>query len=196
MLHNKASLHPADVTLVVERDGQLVQLSYQKLFAIGHKLWVSDEFEAASKVFEKLCEVSDRGPRAHILLAHCQAMCGDYAKCCRTLSLGLPATHFGRAGSDLHVAFVMWKCGLFQDVKAGLKTVIADHPELPTPCLLLADLLTHFGSKEEPVRLLKAAIQRDRPDGAIALIAQEELPSALERLQSTGNRRISQAARR
>jgi hypothetical protein len=164
----------------IQRRGDRVRLSYQQVFAVGHKLWLSGRYPEAATVFQQLAAISDRGPRAHILLAHCKAMAGDYSGCSRTLAEGLDSDVYGNAASDLHSAFVMWKCTLYVDVKEELAHVISEHVELPTPCLLLADLLMTSGNRQHPPRLLKQAIQRDRPDGAIAAIARRELPLALK----------------
>lgn len=173
---------PAPVTFDVQRNGDRIQLSYQQVFAVGHKLWLTGRYPEAATVFQQLAAIGDRGPRAHILLAHCKAMAGDYSGCSRTLAEGLDSDIYGNAASDLHSAFVMWKCTLYVDVKAELARVISEHVELPTPCLLLADLLMTSGNRQLPPRLLKQAIQRDRPDGAIAAIARRKLPIALQLL--------------
>ncbi len=145
--------------------------SYQALFDIGHQLWRGKKYAEAHKVFERLAKVTDRGPRSHILLAHCKAMLGDYSGCSATLSCGLASNGFGSASSDLHNAFVLWKCGMFGDVKQELERVVNEHADLPTPCLLLADLLTMAGNRRGQLVFLKKAIERDRPDGAVALVA-------------------------
>lgn len=160
---------PAQFTLHVG-DRTCVR-SYQALFDIGHQLWKRQNYAEAHKVFERLATIADRGPRSHILLAHCKAMLGDYSGCSATLSGGLASNGFGSASSELHNAFVLWKCGMFGDVKQELEKVVNEHAELPTPCLLLADLLLMTGSRRGPFALLKKAIERDRPDGAVALVA-------------------------
>lgn len=176
----KSHEQPAPVSFAVQRGDRRIRLTYQQVFVAAHKLWLAERYSEAADVFKQLSVVLDRGPRAHILLAHCKVMIGDYAGCSSTLAEALEAPQFGNAAAELHSAFVMWKCTLYVDVKAELENVIAEHPELPTPCLLLAELLMQSGNRKHPPRLLKQAIARDRPDGAIASIARSELPFAIE----------------
>ncbi len=176
----KAKTQPAPVMFAVKQGDHRVQLTYQQVFTAAHKLWLTKRYYEAAEVLKHLTTVGDRGPRAHILLAHCKAMSSDYSGCSSTLAEALEGDQYGNAAAELHSAFVMWKCTLYVDVKIELEKVIAEHPELPTPCLLLADLLLQSGNRQHPPRLLKQAIERDRPDGAIALIARKELPFALE----------------
>lgn len=178
---NSASARPAPVTFAVQSNGHRSRLTYQQLFAAGHRLWLARRYAGAAKVFERLAGVSDRGPRAHILLAHCQAMLGDYSGCSSTLSQALSTAQYGNAAADLHDIFVMWKCAFYQDVKQEFEKFVAARPELPTPCLIFAEFLMYVGDYQHPADLLRQAIERDRPDGAIAMIAKSELPVVLER---------------
>lgn len=176
---NKLKSQPAPAQFIVRRNGERVQLSYQQMFAIGHRLWLAQDHAKAARVFEILSEITDRGPRAHIILAHCRAMLGDYASCLATLSQALPEGRFGNAASQLHNVFVLWKCTYYVDVRQELEIVVSEHPELPTLCLMLAEFLMRNGNQQKPPTLLRQAIERDRPDGAISLIAQQILPIAL-----------------
>jgi thioredoxin-like negative regulator of GroEL len=187
----KSNIQPAPTTFWVQRADGRVQLTYQQVFAAGHKLWLNGKYPEATEVFRQLVAVRDRGPRAHILLAHCKAMTGDYSGCSRILAEALESDHYGNAASDLHIAFVMWKCTLFVDAKDELQKVVTAQTDLPTPCLLLADLLMTSGNCEKPPRLLKQAISRDRPDGAIATIARRELTIALKMAETQSGRHSS-----
>ena len=177
---NPTDTQAAPVTYTIQRDGRPVRVTFQQVFSAAHRLWLQERYPEAAEILKILTEAKNQGPLAHILLAHCKAMAGDYAGCNGTLAEALDSEQFGNAASDLHNAFVMWKCTLYVDVKEELAKVIAEHPELPTPCLLLADLLMQSGNRKHPPRLLKQAIERDRPDGAIAFVARRELPFALE----------------
>jgi hypothetical protein len=177
-LSNPAGKRPVPVSFSVQRGSRRAELTYQQLFATGHRFWLASRWAEAERVFEHLSTVSDRGPRAHILLAHCKVMLGDYAGCSSLLAAALPTEDYGSAASDLHDTFVLWKVSFFSEVKHGLERVIAEHPELPTPCLILGDLLMRTGNRQQPPRLFQQAIDRDRSDGAIAAIAQVQLPAA------------------
>lgn len=170
---------PVAASFSVQRGSRRVRLTYQQLFAAGYKRWLISRYEEAVGIFEPLRTVSDRGPRAHILLAHCRAMLGDYSRCSSTLAEGLSAESYGNAAADLHDIFVLWKCALYQDVKQGLERFVAEYPELPTPCLILGEFLMQAGNRHKPPLLLKQAIERDRPDGAIAAIARMRLADAV-----------------
>lgn len=184
---------PVAVSFTVQRGDSQIKLTYQQLFAAGHKLWLAAKYEEAVKIFEHLTTVLDRGPRAHILLAHCRAMLGDYSRCSSTLAAGLSTETYGNAASDLHDIFVLWKCALYQDVKEGLERVVVEHPDLPTPCLMLGDFLMHAGNRQKPPLLLQQAIERDRPDGAIAAIARRRLSDAIESVSAERARQSDRA---
>lgn len=173
---------PAPVRFNVRHQGRSMQLNYQQVFAIGYAHWFGKRFSNAARFFESLTTISDRGPRAHIMLAHCKAMFGDYSGCCSTLSRVLTSDDVKEAAIDLHEVFVMWKCGFYLDSKNGLRKVISEHRELPTPCLILAGLITQYGKDVESIPILKLAINRDRPDGAIATIARRKLSFAMTQL--------------
>ena len=192
----RSTPQPAPASFVIERQGHRSQFTYQQVFAIGHQLWLGRKYAQAERVFKTLSGQSDRGPRAHILLARCQAMQGNLAECCGTLSRAMPPARYGTAASDLHDTFVMWKLQLYQEVKSGLETIIAEHPELPTPCLILGDFLMQVGNSVQPPQLLQQAIDRDRPNGAIARIARKELPAALERAAAQAARPKPQVRKR
>ena len=177
----EAKQTPAHICFEVRHAGQSKKLSYQQLFTEGYVNWLAKRYSDASKIFEALTAVKDRGPRAHIMLSHCKAMLGDYGGCAATLSEKLSAEEFNEAATDLHNVFVMWKCGFFHDVKTGLEKVISEQDALPTPCLILADLKMQSGGSSQCSQLLQLAIKRDRPEGAIATIARRKLDSMRSR---------------
>ena len=172
---------PAAVRFEVRHGGRSVRCTYQQVFASGYDFWVAKKYFEAAKVFESLSIITDRGPRAHIMLSHCKAMLGDYGGCSQILSRVLPQNDFDKLATELHNAFVMWKCAFYLDAKLELENVVANQIELPTPCLLLADLLAEAGNNDKSNRLLKLAIQRDRPDGAVAAIARNKLTAEKSR---------------
>ncbi len=168
---------PAKFTIYI--GDQRAQLSYQGVFAIGYHLWRKQKFEEAAKVFERISHVSDRGPRAHILLAHCRAMLGDYASCASALSTALPEEIYGDAATELHSVCISWKCAMYRDVKQGLEKIATEHPELPTISLILADFMRRMGNTPQQFHWLKEAAAHDRPNGAIAQIARRRIQLAV-----------------
>lgn len=165
-------------TLTVKHNGHVEQMTYQEVFAEGHRLWLEHNHPEARTVFALLAGITRRGPKAHILWAHCCAMMEDYLECSRVLAEGLPSSQYGNAAIDLHDTFVMWKCGMWLDVKKGLEKIVAEHRELPTPCLILGEFLMQIGNTIRPPELLEQARDRDIPNGAVAMIASEKLVEA------------------
>lgn len=178
---------PEAPTFAVKHNGTVEQMTYQQVFAAGYNLWAAHDYEQAGQVFSHLTGITTRGPKAHILWAHCCAMQGEYAECCRVLSEGLPEEAYGKASITLHEAFVMWRCGMLLDVRKGLEKVVAEHQELPSPCLILGAFLHEMGNTIRPPELLKQAIERDIPEGAVAEIAEKALPEAREARKAAKN---------
>lgn len=164
---------PSPAVFRLSSRGAGIQVSYEELFQRAYELHQTARFETAGSLFEALSSRTDRGPRAHILLALCRARQQRYADCIHALSAAFnPAD--GTA-SRLHEAFVFWTCGLYQDVRQILLEVVRDRKDLPTPCLLLADLLDCSGNRKRPPVLWQLAMQRDRHQGAIRRIATDHL---------------------
>ncbi len=46
----------------VRRNGRMEWLSYEQLFAAGHRLWLKGQYSTASSVFEELAAAKDHGP--------------------------------------------------------------------------------------------------------------------------------------
>lgn len=172
---NNSPASPAPRYFPVNRNNRLEMVSYQQLFLVAHERWRKGRFAEAAQILERLCEATDRGPRAHILLALCRAMQSDFAGCSRVLHDALPTATYGTAAGDLHNAFVNWGCTLYLSVKEELEAVVDARDDLPTPCLLLADLLASSGSARKAREMFRQAIRRDRPDGAVALVARTVL---------------------
>lgn len=184
--HDEASTQSPVPVISVTLGGKKMRISYPNLFAAAFRLWLNHKYQGAREIFKFLCTIPDRGPRAHILYAHCSAMLEDYATCSRTLHEGLPSETYSRASIDLHDAFVMWRCGLPMEVRKGLEKVVQEQTQLPTPCLILSIFLEEMGNALRPPVFLKQAIDRDFPGGAVGNIARCRLPAA---------RKASQAAR-
>jgi hypothetical protein len=165
---------PSPITFQVRINGHVQSVTYQQLFARGYNLLLSDHFSESIPVFELLSKVSDRGPRAGILLAFAKAQLGRYGECSGTLSEAFESSECHLDG-DLHSAFVFWSCGLYVDAKHDLETIIQQHPEFPTVSLLLGGLLAKGGNRRQPPVLWKLAVKNDRPNGAVGQIARKSL---------------------
>lgn len=159
----------------IHRGNRDVQISYEELFATGHKLWLKHKYVEAAKVFKVLSEVTDRGPRAHLFLAHCKAMQNDFMGCSGTLYNALPKEKFGDAAIDLHNTFILWRVQFSDEILKGLVKIVNDYPALATPCLMLSDFLIEQGKSSQSPKALRQAIKRDRPNGSISRIAKHDL---------------------
>jgi len=84
-------------TFTVCRNGRKVKLTFPQLFATAHRIWLRGDYHTAKAIFKQLQAVHDRGPRAHIFLAHCLVMEGDYAGCSSVLHRALPKDNFNDA---------------------------------------------------------------------------------------------------
>lgn len=162
-------------------NGTKRDIAYEQLFAHGHDLWLSKKYAAAIPIFELLAQVTDRGPRASILLAHCYAMEQHFSDCSRTLCLALPNSECGMIAAELHDIFVMWKCTFFKDVRRDLEAFVSSHPELPTPTLMLADFFMLAGRYEQSLHYLELAKQRDRIGGAIGMVANAQTEAVIDK---------------
>lgn len=159
----------------VNRNGRMEKLTFEQLFATGHRLWMRKDYETARSVFTELMQASDRGPRAAIFLAHCHAMLGDYGSCSATLNRALPKDEYGDVATRLHDAFVFWKVGLFVDVRKELSTMTERWPSLPSLSLILGDLFLMTGAMRRSKQFLLQAIRNDRQAGGVALAAESSL---------------------
>lgn len=171
---NPRYITPKPVDYHVTRNGRELTMSYQQLFDAGYRLLLKGQYSESSRVFELLSRVSDRGPRAHLLLAFCQAQLRNYTACSQTLAQAFEGNH-SNLEAKLHGAFVFWACGLFVDARVEMEAVIEEAPNLPALSLLLGDLLARAGNQIQPPRLWRLAVQNDRRDGAVGLIARREL---------------------
>ena len=176
-------LHPAPATFSIEIQGKVQRAPYERLFEVGHQLWIYRSFSKAIPLFELLNRVLDRGPRASMLLAHCYAMELRFADCSRTLFDALDPSIYRDAASRLHDIFVMWSCTFHKFVRVDLEEFVTDYPELPTPALLLGDFYVFARHFEKSARCFELAIQRDFKGGAVAKIARDLLEKNRSRLQ-------------
>jgi hypothetical protein len=165
---------PQPMSYRVTRNGEQQTLSYQQMFHAGYHLLLGRNYAEASRVFDLLSKVTDRGPRAGLMLAFCQAQQHDYIACSRTLNSAFEGDD-SEIESKLHGVFVYWACGLLLDARHEWENLIEEYPDLPSLSLLLADLLAQSGNQKQPPRLWRLAIRNDRPDGAIGQIAAREL---------------------
>lgn len=65
--------------------------------------------------------------------------------------------------------------GFKDDAMEELVQLVNNHKEYPTLCLWLGDMLQASDRLEKAKQCFKLAIKRDRPGGAVALAAHQQL---------------------
>lgn len=170
---NLPELQPTPTfTLVIGNQSR--NYTYQQAFAIGHSLVKANKFDVAAAVFEKLATVTDRGPRAHILLSICRAGLSDYKQSRDVLDRVFQG-ELAMLAPALHEVIVEARMGFKNEALRDLLELVNKHKELPTLCLWLGDLFEKNGQPAKAVQCWQLAIKRDRPGGAVALAAYQQL---------------------
>jgi len=154
-------------------DGQTRELTYQDAFIHAYDLAREGILERAERIFDALCAVSDRGPRAWIMLARCHAQRLDFQGSKTTLDEAFSTDPALAAG--LHDAFVLERFGMRKDAAQELAPIANEHRELPTVCLLLGDLLAEDRKLDKAQQCWKLAVKRDRADSAVGRLARRAL---------------------
>jgi hypothetical protein len=178
------NIAPAPVEIEVGIGGQTHRLSYEKAFALGCSLLEKGHITDAAALFERLEEFTDRGPRAFIMQAFCEAAGLNFENCSRPLVEAFQGEKQDIAGA-LHNAFVSYHVGIREDALNAMVELVNKHRELPTLCLLLGDMLETAGRASMARKCWSLAIHRDRPGGAVAAVAMQHLRRSSE--QSSGN---------
>jgi thioredoxin-like negative regulator of GroEL len=166
--------------------GKAYQLTFEQAFGFGHTLLEGGHAQDAAKLFTALAKVPNRGPRAKIMLAQCQAALDNYAACHEILAAALQGEDQPVA-EDLQAAFVYHKLGMEGDAVREVAKVVNKYKNLPTACLVLGDLFAAAGRTDKAVRCWKLAIRRDRRGGGVALTARQQL----DRLDKADAERIA-----
>ena len=175
MTESHSKLIPATYTFEV--NGRKLTLDFPHAFALGDVLLAGNHLAAAKSVFESLAKVADRGPRARIMLARCQAGLNNFTACSATLEAAFDGEKEPIA-EDLHSALVFLKLGFRDDAIRALGKIAMRFKSLPTICLLLGDLFVKQGDNEKAIACWKMAFKRDRLRGGVALAAGRRLKSS------------------
>jgi predicted Zn-dependent protease len=165
---------PAPSTVKVVVDGVSHELRFDQAFALACDLLEKGAAREASKLFERLEEFPDRGPRAFIMQAFCEASTLNFEKCSKPLRQAL-AGQDQSVAEALHAAFVSYHVGIRQDALESMTKLVNEHTELPTLCLLLGNMLRKEGKLSLARRCWTLAVKRDRTGGAVAAAAGKRL---------------------
>jgi hypothetical protein len=168
------NLSPAPVEIEVRIGDQTHRLSYERAFALGCTLLEKGNIADAAALFERLEEFTDRGPRAFIMQAFCEAAALHFDKCTKPLAQVFEGEKQEVAGA-LHNAFVSYHVGIRRDALNAMVDLVNKHRDLPTLCLLLGDMLETANQLPMARKCWSLAIHRDRPGGAVAAVAMQHL---------------------
>ncbi len=129
---------PVDIEIVV--DGRPQRLRYDKAFVLACALLENGQTSEAGKLFERLEAFTDRGPRAFIMQAFCEAASMRVEKCGESLSAAFEGED-QKIADALQSAFVSYHVGIRQDALQVMTDLVNAHHNLPTLCLLLGNML-------------------------------------------------------
>lgn len=172
-----ASAHVAPAEIELTINAQSHKLTYEKAFELGCSILSHGHPEQASKVFARLAPFADRGPRAFIMWAFCEAAAKHFAQCSAVLNQAFKGESADVA-ETLHSVFVYYHLASRKEAIQDLTDLVNSHHELPTLCLLLGDMLAAADNLSLAGKCWKLAVRRDRANGAVATVAKLRLAQA------------------
>jgi hypothetical protein len=174
---------PAEIEITF--GGEVHRLRYEKAFALGCRLVKQGQVEDASKLFERLEHFADRGPRAFIMQAFCEAAALHFDNCSRPLAAAFEGDD-QQIAVELQNAFVSYHVGIRDDALKAMAKLVNKYQELPTLCLLLGDMLEAAGKLPMAQKCWSLAVHRDWAGGGVAAAAMLRLHSLSERKPAGG----------
>lgn len=168
------SLSLEDGAFVARSGRKQTELTYEQAFALGHSLLDDAEFGDAEGIFKVLARVRGRGPRAKLMLSRCKAGRFNLDACEEILQSVFDGENEAVA-EELQAAFTYHVLDARESAIRELVKVVNEHPDLPTACLFLGDLLKEAGRYDKAAKCWKLAIRRDRRGGAVSVAARKEL---------------------
>jgi hypothetical protein len=165
---------PAPATIELRIGGELRQVAYEQAFVAACSLLDHGQHEAASAIFKRLEAFTDRGPRAFIMHAFCESAAKNYDACQAALDEAFKDRPEGIV-SQLQDAFVSYHVGIKAEGRQALAELVDQQQHLPTLCLIMGNMLKASGDLTLARRCWTFAIERDRPQGAVAAAAESKL---------------------
>ncbi|HTQ40399.1 MAG TPA: hypothetical protein VMJ32_15345 [Pirellulales bacterium] len=169
------------------RDKKLT-LDFPRAFALGDALFEAGRLHEARHIFETLAKTTDRGPRAKIMLAQCEASLEHFAACSEILEAAFSGESKPVA-EELHTAFVFHKVGFRDDAIRATSKLAIKFEGVPTLCLVLGDLFAENGNLEKAKKCWKLAVKRDLLRGGVAISANRRLKAKGTAKDSFGKNR-------
>jgi hypothetical protein len=133
--------------------------------------------ESAARLFEQLERFSDRGPRAFIMQAYCEAAALHFDRCSKPLVAAFNDEK-QKLVLELHNAFISYHIGIRSDAIHSMVELVNKHHDLPSLCLLLGNMYKASGNLQLARKCWELALKRDWPTGGVALAARRHLESA------------------
>jgi hypothetical protein len=146
---------PAPATIELRIGGELRQVAYEQAFVAA-------------------CSLLDHGPRAFIMHAFCESAAKNYDACQAALDQAFKDRPEGIV-SQLQDAFVSYHVGIKAEGRQALAELVDQQQHLPTLCLIMGNMLKASGDLTLARRCWTFAIERDRPQGAVAAAAESKL---------------------
>jgi thioredoxin-like negative regulator of GroEL len=161
------------------------RVAYEEAFSFGHSLMEAGHYEHALRMFSALARTPNRGFRARVMQARCQAELEEFEACNEILK-NVFENEEKPVAEELQSAFVYHKLGMTREAMRELRNVVKEHKDLPTACLFLGDLFQEAGSLRKATYCWKLAAQRDRRGGAVAKAAQKQLRRLMKQAKPSG----------
>ena len=174
---------PAEIQIVI--GGKKHRLAYERAFALGCSLIEKGQAAEAAKIFERLERFTDRGPRAFIMQAFCEAAAMNFKDCNMPLTQVFEGEK-QEVAAALHTAFVSYHVGIRQEALNAMVALVNKHRDLPTLCLLLGNMLAASHQLVMAKKCWSLAVRRDRPGGAVAAVAKQHLRSSSDDASAPG----------
>ena len=175
----RSSANPRETLYTFKLGGRKLSLSYARAFALGDSLFGFARLKEAAVVFKALSRRSDRGPRAKIMLAQCEAGLKHFEACSEILEAAFEGESKPIA-EELHSAFVFQKLGFRDDAIRALGNLSVKFEGLPTLCLVLGDLFAEKGNHKKATTCWRLAIKRDLLRGGVAMSARRRLKAIVK----------------
>jgi hypothetical protein len=169
-----ASQAPAPATIELRIGGEVRQVAYEQAFVAACNLLDHGQHGAASAIFKRLEAFADRGPRAFIMHAFCESAAKHYDVSKAVLDEAFKDGPDGIA-ARLQDAFVSYHVGIKSEGRSAIAELVDEHRQLPSLCLLLGSILETSGDLSLARRCWTLAVERDRPQGAVAAAAARKL---------------------
>ncbi|MGD9634723.1 MAG: hypothetical protein AB7G28_07020 [Pirellulales bacterium] len=160
-------------------DGERKRLTYEQAFQLGCVMLNAGNRLDAAKLFACMEEFTDRGPRAFIMQAFCEASAMRFDNCGAALEEAFSGEK--EIATKLQNAFVSYHVGIRKEGVNALIEMVNEHDDLPTICLLLGDMLEQMDQEKMSRKCWSLAVERDREGGAVATVATLRLKKALHK---------------